>query len=49
MLATLDGPTLQHALEEMHGAKLAQLPASRPERPDRALLDERFQQFLRAG
>ena len=49
VLDTFDGPTLQHALKEMHGAKLAQLPASRPERPDRALLDERFQQFLRAG
>lgn len=44
-----DGPTLQHALKEMHGAKLAQLLASRSERPDPALLDERFQQFLRAG
>ena len=49
VLDTFDGPTLQHVLKEMHGAKLAQLPASRPERPDRALLDERFQQFLRAG
>ena len=49
VLDTFDGPTLQHALKEMHGAKLAQLPASRPGRPDRTLLDERFQQFLRAG
>ena len=46
VLDTFDGPTLQHALKEMHGANLAQLPTFRPERPDRTLLDERFQVFL---
>jgi putative restriction endonuclease len=49
VLDTFDGPTLQHALKEMHGAKLGQLPTSRAEQPDRALLDERFQQFLDAS
>jgi putative restriction endonuclease len=49
VLDTFDGPTLQHALKKMHGAKLAQLPGHRQERPDRALLDERYQSFLRAS
>lgn len=46
VLETFDGPTLQHALKEMHGAQLRQLPVHRVERPDRELLDERFQRFL---
>jgi putative restriction endonuclease len=49
VLETFDGPTLQHALKEMHSSRLAQLPATRTERPDRGLLDERFQTFLRAS
>ena len=49
VLETFDGPTLQHALKDMHGAKLAQLPTHRHERPDRSLLDERFQKFMRAS
>jgi putative restriction endonuclease len=49
VLETFDGPTLQHALKEMHGTTLGQLPTSRAERPDRTLLDERFQTFLRAS
>jgi putative restriction endonuclease len=46
VLETFDGPTLQHSLKEMHGARPAQLPARVAERPNRDLLDERFQQFL---
>lgn len=49
VLDTFDGPTLQHALKEMHGRTLAQVPTRLVERPDRALLDERFQTFLRAS
>lgn len=49
VLGTIDGPTLQHALKEMHGARLGQLPARRAEQPDRALLDLRFQRFLGAA
>jgi putative restriction endonuclease len=49
VLDTFDGPTLQHALKEMHGRALAQLPTHRAERPDRELLDERFERFRRTG
>lgn len=45
VLATVDGPTLQHAIKGVHGQKLGQLPRSRTERPDRDLLAERFEQF----
>lgn len=46
VLGTIDGPTLQHALKEMHGVRLGQLPVGRAEQPDRELLDLRYQQFL---
>ena len=49
VLDTFDGPTLQHALKEMHGSTLAHLPTHRSELPDRSLLDERYQSFLLAG
>ena len=49
VLATFDGPTLQHALKEMNGLRLAQLPDRLSERPERGLLEERFGQFLRAS
>jgi len=49
VLETFDGPTLQHALKEMHGKGLAQLPSRKIERPQRELLDERYQRFLRAS
>ena len=49
VLATFDGPTLQHALKEMHGVKLAQLPDRLSERPERGLLEERFGRFLQAS
>jgi hypothetical protein len=47
VLDTFDGPTLQHALKEIDGAQLAQIPTRTVERPDRGLLDERYQRFLR--
>jgi putative restriction endonuclease len=47
VLDTFDGPTLQHALKEIDGAQLAQVPTRTVERPDRGLLDERYQRFLR--
>lgn len=46
VLDTFDGPTLQHALKEMHGATLAMVPSRADERPDRGLLEERFHRFL---
>jgi putative restriction endonuclease len=49
VLGTFDGPTLQHALKEMHGGKLRQLPDRAVLQPDRALLDERYDRFKRAG
>ena len=45
VLATFDGPTLQHSIKEMHGERLRQLPESRASRPDRDLLEERFAAF----
>lgn len=49
VLATVDGPTLQHAIKGVHGQKLAQLPRSRTEQPNRDLLAERFEQFKNAS
>jgi putative restriction endonuclease len=46
VLDTFDGPTLQHALKEIHGAALAQIPQRSTDRPNRLLLEERFERFL---
>ncbi len=44
-----DGPTLRHALQEIHGSKL-EVPRSRLARPDRDLLHARYETYLsRAG
>ncbi|UAL30007.1 hypothetical protein K8W59_00105 [Nocardioides rotundus] len=44
-----DGPMLRHGIQEFHGKPLMVLPERRTERPDRLLLDERFQAFLDAS
>ncbi|MDA2989594.1 MAG: restriction endonuclease, partial [Actinomycetota bacterium] len=49
VLATVDGPTLQHAIKEMNGEELRQIPLSRSSRPDKDLLAERFEQFKAAS
>jgi len=49
VLNTVDGPTLQHALKEMNGEALRQLPALHSQRPNRELLADRFEQFRRTG
>jgi len=49
VLATVDGPTLQHAIKEMAGQRLRQVPDRRSERPDRELLAERFERFRNAS
>lgn len=49
VLATFDGPTLQHAIKEMNGEALRQLPRSRAERPGRDLLAARFETFHQAS
>lgn len=48
VLAEEDGPTLRHALQGLHGLRIA-LPRRRAARPDPALLEERYERFLDAG
>lgn len=43
-----DGPTLQHALQGLHGVAIL-VPPRRAERPDTALLEERYERFRAAG
>ncbi len=43
-----DGPTLQHALQGIHGAPLV-LPPRPKQRPDVLLLEERYDRFREAG
>jgi putative restriction endonuclease len=49
VLETFDGPTLQHALKEMDGETLRQIPRDKLSRPDRELLSERFERFRAAS
>lgn len=49
ILREVDGPMLRHGIQEFHGKKLMVLPRRRTERPDPALLEERFQAFLDAS
>lgn len=49
VLREVDGPMLRHGIQEFHGKQLLVLPDRRTERPDRLLLEERFQAFLEAG
>jgi putative restriction endonuclease len=48
VLLEQDGPTLQHALQGLHG-ELIMLPKRRVERPSTQLLEERFELFRAAG
>lgn len=43
-----DGPTLQHALQAVHGSAL-HVPRRTDARPDKDLLEERYERFLAAG
>jgi putative restriction endonuclease len=43
-----DGPTLRHAIQGLHGAKI-QLPRRLELRPDMGLLSLRYAQFRAAG
>jgi putative restriction endonuclease len=43
-----DGPMLLHGLQEMHGIPLL-VPKARHSRPDRERLEERWEEFRRAG
>lgn len=49
VLATFDGPTLQHSIKEMDGENLRQIPDEASSRPDKELLAERFEKFLKAS
>jgi len=49
VLATFDGPTLQYSIKEMDGEALRQIPPEAASKPDRALLAERFEKFLRVS
>lgn len=49
VLATFDGPTLQHSIKEMNGETLRQIPAEKKLQPDRDLLAERFEAFREAS
>jgi putative restriction endonuclease len=44
LLDEMDGPTLQHSIKQLHG-ELIRVPSSRIARPDRVLLEERFERF----
>jgi len=49
VLAEVDGPMLRHGIQEFHQKGLMVLPDRRSERPDRTLLEQRFQAFLDAS
>ena len=48
VLEEIDGPTLQHALQGLHGEVLT-LPKRKVERPRGDLLEERYEEFRAAG
>lgn len=49
VLATFDGPTLQHSIKEMNGEVLRQIPTEKSSQPDRELLAERYEVFRQAS
>ena len=48
VLLERDGPTLRHALQEVHGSEL-QVPRRRDAQPNRELLEERYERFRAAS
>lgn len=49
VLLEIDGPMLRHGIQGFHGRKLLVLPDSRAQRPDRLLLEARYEAFLQAS
>jgi putative restriction endonuclease len=49
LLHEIDGPMLEHGLKGRHGERLMAVPRARAERPDRDLLEERYDAFRAAG
>ena len=45
VLVEMDGPTLRHAIQGIHGQRI-DIPRSRAEQPDRDGLSERYERFL---
>ena len=45
VLEEIDGPTLEHAIQGLHGQRIV-LPTKRDERPDVEFLGERYERFL---
>jgi putative restriction endonuclease len=43
-----DGPMLRHGLQDLHGGRIS-LPRRRGDHPDRARLEERYEEFRSAG
>lgn len=48
VLEERDGPMLRHGIQELHRAKLL-VPRRNADRPDAAFLEERYEEFRRAG
>ncbi|HEX7096756.1 MAG TPA: HNH endonuclease, partial [Acidimicrobiales bacterium] len=48
VLAEADGPTLRYALQGLHNQRI-EVPRRRADRPDPDLLEERYEQFRKAG
>lgn len=49
ILEERDGPMLRHGLQELHGSQLLVLPKRSEQQPDRASLEERYEEFRAAG
>lgn len=49
VLKEIDGPMLRHGIQEFHGKPLLVLPERRTQRPDRNLLEARYEAFRSAG
>ncbi|WP_447644186.1 HNH endonuclease [Nocardioides zeae] len=49
VLQEVDGPMLRHGIQEFHEKRLMVLPERRSQRPDRLLLEERYDAFRAAG
>jgi putative restriction endonuclease len=48
VMREIDGPMLRHGLQEMNGVRLT-VPRARDAQPDRARLEERYEEFRAAG
>jgi putative restriction endonuclease len=49
LLHEVDGPMLEHGLQERHGQRLMKLPTRRTDKPDPTALEQRYAEFRAAG